>query len=200
MINARYEGQFAPPSTELELPRTHREARATCGSRNSLTFSLRDAGMRSSSVVSRMMSTMEPPVSHRTDAFPKLGRLVSRLTSWAFSGRNTLLRYRFLRRNSARVALQPGLFFLLLGAHTAFCQVSYSVSVEMEKPRYLLGEPIFCRFVIRNMGRSVFAFRYRSPTRSLTTDYNQEPRFLVTDSSGRRLPDPGPRPCGGGPP
>ena len=66
----------------------------------------------------------------------------------------------------------------------------------MEKPKYLLGEPIFCRFVIRNTGRTVFAFRYRTPTRSLASDYDQEPRFVVTDYRGRRLPDPGPRPCG----
>ena len=57
------------------------------------------------------------------------------------------------------------------------CQVSYSVSVAMEKPKYLLGEPIFCRFVIRNTGSTVFAFRYRTPTRSLASDYDQEPRF-----------------------
>jgi hypothetical protein len=75
-------------------------------------------------------------------------------------------------------------------------QVDYSVHFEMEKPEYLLGEPIFCRFVIRNTGGKAFAFRYRTPTRSLASDYDQEPRFLVTDSEGRRLHDPGPRPCG----
>jgi hypothetical protein len=75
-------------------------------------------------------------------------------------------------------------------------QVDYSVHFEMEKSNYLEGEPIFCRFVIRNTGSKVFAFRYRTPTRSLAVDYEQEPRFQVTDAAGRRLPDPGPRPCG----
>lgn len=92
--------------------------------------------------------------------------------------------------------LQLLLFALLAGLNTAFCQVSYSVSVEMEKPKCFQGEPIFCRFVIQNTGRTVFAFRYRTPTRGLTKDYDQEPRFVVTNSRGQRLPDPGPRPCG----
>ena len=39
-----------------------------------------------------------------------------------------------------------------LGCIPAFAQVSYSVRVEMEKSKYLLGEPIFCRFVIQNTG------------------------------------------------
>jgi hypothetical protein len=97
-----------------------------------------------------------------------------------------------------RHILQASLLFLLVAMNIfpAFGQVSYSVSVAMEKPKYLLGEPIFCRFVIRNTGRTVFAFRYRTPTRGLASDYNQEPRFQVTDSRGQRLPDPGPRPCG----
>jgi len=42
----------------------------------------------------------------------------------------------------------------------------------------------------------MFAFRYRTPTRGLSADYNQEPRFVVTGPRGARLPDPGPRPCG----
>ena len=102
-----------------------------------------------------------------------------------------------IRRGGAGM-LQLALFLLLFGgnAPAVFAQASYSVRVEMEKPRYLLGEPIFCRFVIQNTGSKVFAFRYRTPTRGLGTDNDQEPRFLVTDSRGKRLPDPGPRPCG----
>ena len=92
------------------------------------------------------------------------------------------------------------LLFLLIAAGSlstpALAQVDYSVHFEMAKPSYLLGEPIFCRFVIRNTGSVVFAFRWRTPTRSLGTDYEQEPRFEVTDRQGHRLPDPGPRPCG----
>jgi HEAT repeat protein len=67
----------------------------------------------------------------------------------------------------------------------------------MEKSSYLLGEPIFCTFVIRNTGSRVFAFRYRSPSRVLIRDYEQEPSFQVTGRGGRKLPDPAPRPCGG---
>jgi HEAT repeat protein len=78
----------------------------------------------------------------------------------------------------------------------ATAQVNYSVHFEMDKAKYLLGEPIFCRFVIRNTGSKGFAFRYRTPTRALSTDYDQEPRFVVTNAGGARLPDPGPRPCG----
>jgi hypothetical protein len=78
----------------------------------------------------------------------------------------------------------------------AHAQVNYSVRFEMEKPQYLLGEPIFCRFVIRNTGSGVFAFRYRTPSRNLANDNDQEPHFAVTDLRGRRLPDPAPRPCG----
>ncbi len=94
--------------------------------------------------------------------------------------------------------LQLGLFFLAVAMNStpALAQVNYSVHFEMEKPQYLLGEPIFCRFVIRNTGSKAFAFRYRTPTRGLGIDYEQEPRFRVTDVRGRRLPDPGPRPCG----
>ncbi len=101
-------------------------------------------------------------------------------------------------RRGAKRALQLGLFILItvVNSLTALAQVDYSVQFEMEKPKYLLGEPIFCRFVIRNTGNKVFAFRYRTPTRILASDYEQEPRFLVTGGRGPRLPDPGPRPCG----
>ncbi len=100
-------------------------------------------------------------------------------------------------RRAARM-LQLGLFFLTLGLHSTqvVAQVNYSVHFEMEKTRYLLGEPIFCRFVIRNVGTTVFSFRYRTPTRSLTADYDQEPRFIMSDARGKRLADPAPRPCG----
>ena len=93
-----------------------------------------------------------------------------------------------------KAVLRKVLLLLWLAASAApgFAQVDYSVHFEMEKPQYLLGEPIFCRFVIRNTGGKVFAFRYRTPTRIVGTDYDQEPRFQVTDSRGSRLPDPGP--------
>jgi hypothetical protein len=100
-----------------------------------------------------------------------------------------------------RRLVQLGLVFLAveLNSTAALAQVNYSVHFEMEKPQNLLGEPVFCRFVIQNTGSKVFAFRYRTPTRGLASDYEQEPQFLVTDWGGRRLPDPGPRPCGSAP-
>jgi HEAT repeat protein len=79
----------------------------------------------------------------------------------------------------------------------ALAQLNYVVRFEMEKARYLLGEPIFCEFVIRNTGSQPFAFRYRSPSRVLARDNEQEPHFAVTDSGGRQSLDPAPRPCGG---
>src|ERR1039457_1013086 len=94
--------------------------------------------------------------------------------------------------------LQLALFLVFVGVTStpALAQVDYSVHFEMEKPQYLQGEPIFCRFVIRNTGTKVFAFRYRTPSRGVGTDDDQEPRFRVTDPRGPRLPDPGRRPCG----
>jgi hypothetical protein len=76
-------------------------------------------------------------------------------------------------------------------------QVNYVAKFEMEKSSYAAGEPVFCKFVIRNTGNQVFAFRYRSPNRVLASDHDQEPDFVVTSAGGRRLPDPGPEPCGG---
>jgi hypothetical protein len=76
-------------------------------------------------------------------------------------------------------------------------QLNYVVRFEMVKSKYLLGEPIFCQFMIHNTGSRPFAFRYRSPSRVLARDYEQEPHFVVTDSGGRKLLDPAPHPCGG---
>src|SRR5208283_3583880 len=100
--------------------------------------------------------------------------------------------------NNAKRLLGPRLlfFFWMVNSIPAFAQVNYSVHFEMEKPQYMLGEPIFCRYVIKNTGSKLFAFRYRTPTRSLTNDYEQEPRFVVKDLRGARPRDPGPRPCG----
>jgi hypothetical protein len=78
----------------------------------------------------------------------------------------------------------------------AHAQVNYTVHFEMEKPKYVLGEPVFCKYVIRNTGSMIFAFRYRTPSRNLTGDSDQEPKFQVTDPHGRKPPDPGPQPCG----
>ncbi len=98
----------------------------------------------------------------------------------------------------AKPALQLSLLFFLawMNPAPAFAQLDYSVHFELDKPAFQIGEPIFCRYVIRNTGSVAFSFRYRSPTRSLATDYTQEPQFQVKNTAGKRLPDPGPRPCG----
>jgi HEAT repeat protein len=80
---------------------------------------------------------------------------------------------------------------------TTWGQLNYVARFEMEKPAYSLGEPIFCKFVIHNTGNQVFAFLYRSPTRIVSKDHDQEPNFLVTSSGGGKLRDPAPVPCGG---
>jgi len=85
----------------------------------------------------------------------------------------------------------------LLTALPSPAQVSYQVRFELEKSQYLVGEPVFCRFVIKNTGSQAFAYRYRTPSRLLSRDYEQEPTFVMTDAQGRRLPDPAPQPCGG---
>jgi len=84
-----------------------------------------------------------------------------------------------------------------LAPSAALAQLSYVARFELEKPQYMAGEPIFCKFVLRNTGNRVLAFRYRSPSRVLIHDAEQEPDFRVTDARGQRLPDPAPQPCGG---
>src|SRR5579859_6032705 len=76
-------------------------------------------------------------------------------------------------------------------------QVSYVARFTLDKQKFLLGEPIFCNFVIQNTGARTFSFRYRSPDRILNSDLENEPHFRVTTKSGRPLPDPAPKPCGG---
>jgi hypothetical protein len=76
-------------------------------------------------------------------------------------------------------------------------QVNYIARFEMEKPQYLLGEPIFSKFTIRNAGSQTFQFVFRSPSRVLNRGLESEPRLRVTDAAGRPLPDPARKPCGG---
>jgi hypothetical protein len=78
-------------------------------------------------------------------------------------------------------------------------QVDYVARFEMEKSQYLLGEPIFSKFTIRNAGSQSFQFVFRSPSRALNRSLESEPRFRVTDAAGHLLPDPAPKPCGGAP-
>ena len=78
-------------------------------------------------------------------------------------------------------------------------QVDYVARFRMEKPRYLLGEPVFCVFTIQNTGKETFAFRFRSPSRVLNPELEGEPRFQVRNARGKHVADPAPQPCGGAP-
>ena len=48
-----------------------------------------------------------------------------------------------VRRGARSHAKRVSLLLRGLGLISAVAQVNYSVRVEMEKPKYLLGEPIF---------------------------------------------------------
>jgi hypothetical protein len=76
-------------------------------------------------------------------------------------------------------------------------QVSYVARFALERQRFLLGEPIFCKFTIDNTGAQVFAFSYRSPSRALNLELEGEPHFSLSEENGQPLPDPAPKPCGG---
>ena len=75
--------------------------------------------------------------------------------------------------------------------------VSCVARFKLEKEKYLLGEPIFCDFVLHNTGTQTVMFTYRFPTRAANSDLPQEPKFKIKDAAGRTLSDPAPQPCGG---
>ncbi len=79
----------------------------------------------------------------------------------------------------------------------SFGAPSYATDFRLEKRVYLVGEPVLCDFIIRNTGTEAFAFPYRTPTRALNPMLASEPRFLLTDAHGHRLPEALPHPCGG---
>lgn len=85
----------------------------------------------------------------------------------------------------------------MLAAPQAAGQAGYVVRFAMEKERYVAGEPVFCRFTIENTGATTLRFAYRFPTRVVHADLEGEPDFSVKDETGRGVPDPMPRPCGG---
>lgn len=94
------------------------------------------------------------------------------------------------------------LLFLVLAAlfiptESARAQINFEARFTFEKQKFLLGEPIFCDFVIRNTGTQIFYFRYRSPDRILNRDLENEPHFAVTGKDGRRVLDAAPQRCGG---
>jgi len=86
----------------------------------------------------------------------------------------------------------------LVGPDVCMARVSYVARFSLERDSYLLGEPVFATFSIRNTGRKTFVFSYRTPRRALNEELEQEPRFAVVDESGVSVPDPATRPCGGG--
>jgi len=85
----------------------------------------------------------------------------------------------------------------LLTPLPSLAQVSYLARFEMEKPTYLMGEPIFSKFTIRNTGSQTFQFVFRTPSRVLARELESEPRFRLTGAARHLLPDPAPKPCGG---
>ena len=91
--------------------------------------------------------------------------------------------------------------FLILSAlifpQTSRAQVDYIARFTLEKHKFMVGEPIFCDFVIKNTGARAIAFRYRSPDRSLNLALENEPHFRVTGSNHHNVADPAPHPCGG---
>jgi hypothetical protein len=127
--------------------------------------------------LSRMMAAMKPcaprsarPAAH--SAFPRDGRVRWVLGAWFLAA--------------------------MLGCSTvSLAQVAYIARFGLERQRSLLGEPVFCTYTVQNTGAQPFQFPYRSPSRVLNRELEQEPQFRVTDAAGRRLSDPAPKPCGG---
>lgn len=109
------------------------------------------------------------------------------------------LRVHEIRRRGARLAFVLAIISGAQLAAPAACraQLNYVARFTVEKESFLLGEPIFCDFKIQNTGARVFSFSYRSPSRALNRELEQEPRFTVTSKAGGDIPDPAARPCGG---
>ena len=108
------------------------------------------------------------------------------------------------RRFAAKwsVSTRTRFLFLLVGffalwSRPAWAQASYVARFKMEKPSYLLSEPVFCQFTIRNTGTQTLLFSYRFPSRAANRDLPQEPRFSIKEAGGRSPADPAPHPCGG---
>lgn len=100
-------------------------------------------------------------------------------------------------RGNAAGILAPLLLAVTLLPAPGFAQADYVARFRMEKSTYLLGEPVFCYFVIRNTGTQSFVFSYRLPSRAPNRELEAEPNFKVTASDGHEVADPAPRPCGG---
>lgn len=104
----------------------------------------------------------------------------------------------FIRKQGFPLAVP--LIVCLIGLtvpRAGIAQVGYVARFSLEKPTYLAGEPVFCKFTIQNTGTQVFSFSYRTPSRAANPELETEPRFSVRDKQGRSLPDPAPKPCGG---
>jgi HEAT repeats len=110
-----------------------------------------------------------------------------------------LIRHEKFRRSLRPVALcvllWPPTSGLLLAQSRA--AVSYVAQFKLEKQKFLLGEPIFCDFTLRNTSTQTLFFAYRFPARAANRDLPQEPNFLIKNAAGRPVMDPAPHPCGG---
>ena len=89
------------------------------------------------------------------------------------------LRVHEIRRRGARLAFALAIVSGAQLAAPAACraQLNYVARFTLEKESFLLGEPIFCDFKIQNTGTRMFSFSYRSPSRALNPELEQEPRF-----------------------
>ena len=86
---------------------------------------------------------------------------------------------------------------LLVSPRTCNAQVDYVARFVLEKDTFLLGEPIYCDFILRNTGTRPVTFSYRTPDRAPNRELEQEPRLTVWDEKGEAVDDPAPQPCGG---
>src|SRR5512143_2288879 len=124
--------------------------------------------------------------------------MIGRMGSIPAAGRKHQTSFRRLARarGAALYLLSLALIFPLLPSHL-FAEVNCVARFKLEKEKYLLGEPVFCNFVLHNTGTQTVTFTYRFPTRAANRDLPQEPKFRIKDAAGRTLTDPAPQPCGG---
>lgn len=124
--------------------------------------------------------------------------MIGRMGSIPAAGRKcqaTLFRLALARGVARSFLVLP--MTLALFPSWGLAAVSCVARFKLEKEKSLLGEPIFCDFVLKNTGTQTVTFIYRFPTRAVNRNLPQEPNFRIKDASGRALADPAPQPCGG---